>query len=101
MVLSSTTLRLITTNAHLSDARLSQMTGLSRVGVWKIRKRYNLPKPTEKYKDITTPPLLVQFIERNMDWTARDLAEQTGLYINTIYKIKRKLKLNKNHETTR
>jgi predicted DNA-binding transcriptional regulator AlpA len=99
MVLSSTTLSLITTNAHLSDARLSGMTGLSRVGVWKIRKRYNLPKPTEKYKDISTPPLLVQFIERNMDCTARDIAEQTGLGKTNIYKIKRKLKLNKNENS--
>jgi predicted DNA-binding transcriptional regulator AlpA len=96
MTLTTSTLRLITTNAHLSDARLAGMTGLSRVGVWNIRKRYNLPKPTEKYKDITTPPLLVQFIERNMDWTARDIAEQTGLGKTTIYNIKRKLKLNKN-----
>jgi len=96
MVLNTSTLRLITTNAHLSDARLSQMTGLSRVYVWKLRKRFGLPKPSEKYKDITTPPLIVQFIERNIDWTARDIAEQTGLGKTNIYKIKRKLKLNKN-----
>ena len=99
MTLNTSTLRLITTNAHLSDMKLASMTGLSRVYVWKLRKRFGLPKPTEKYKDITTPPLIVQFIERNIDWTARDLAEQTGLYINTIYKIKRKLKLNKNENS--
>jgi predicted DNA-binding transcriptional regulator AlpA len=96
MVLMSATLRLITTNAHLSDARLAQMTGLSRVYVWKLRKRFGLPKPKEKYRDLKTPPLIIQFIERNIHLKGRELSEKTGLYINTIYKIKRKLKLNKN-----
>ena len=98
-MLTTSILRLITTNAHLSDARLAQMTGLSRVYVWKLRKRYGLPEPNEKYRDLKTPPLIIQFIERNIHLRGKELAEKTGLYINTIYKIKRKLKLNKNENS--
>lgn len=93
MVLMSSTLRLITTNAHLSDARLAQMTGLSRVGVWKIRKRYGLPKPKENGRK--TPKYLIKLIRKNKKKPSKEIAEQTGYHHDTITRIKRKLNKSK------
>ena len=95
--LTTTIIRTITDNAHKSDAVLAQMTGMSRVGVWKVRKRYKLPKPKENGRK--TPKYLIKLIRRNKNKPSKEISEMTGYHHDTITRIKRKLKLNKNENS--
>ena len=86
--LTTSDLRFIRENLHLSDQALADRIGVTRTWVTLIRKKYGMVKPkrvTPKGGHAMSEEAK-RFILERPEWTLKELAQATGYCIQTIWR---------------
>lgn len=84
--LTTTDLRFIRDNLHLSDRELSENIGVTRSWVNRIRKKHGIDKPPAYRNPKAMTIEAKRFILDRPEWTQKELPRATGYHQQTIHR---------------